>query len=49
MDTILGIFPGESYNGIRVLVDLSVYVKYINSSSGGDVVPSQIVEAETDE
>ena len=27
MDTILGIFLGESYRGIRALVDLSVCVK----------------------
>ena len=28
MDTILEIPPGESYSGIRTLVDLSVCVKY---------------------
>ena len=31
MDTILGIHPGESYSGIRALVDLSVCVKYTNT------------------
>ena len=34
MDTILGILPGESYSGIRVLTDLSVCVKYTNKLSG---------------
>ena len=34
MDTILGILPGESYRGIRMLVDLSVCVKYTNKLSG---------------
>ena len=34
MDTILGILPGESYNGIRALTDLSVCVKYTNKLSG---------------
>ena len=34
MDTILGILPGESYSGIRALVDLSVCVKYTNKLSG---------------
>ena len=33
MDTILGILSGESYNGIRALVDLSVCVKYTNKLS----------------
>ena len=33
MDTILGIPPGESYSGIHVLADLSVYVKYANKLS----------------
>ena len=33
MDTILGILPGESYSGIRVLADLSVCVKYTNKLS----------------
>ena len=33
MDTILGILPGESYGGIRVLVDLSMCVKYTNKLS----------------
>ena len=28
---ILGILSGESYSGIRALVDLSVCVKYTNS------------------
>ena len=32
MDTILGILSGESYSGIRALVDLSVCVKYTNSA-----------------
>ena len=30
MDTVLGIPPGESYSGIRALVDLSVCIKYSN-------------------
>ena len=34
MDTILGILPGESYSGIRMLADLSVCVKYTNKLSG---------------
>ena len=34
MDTILGIPPGESYSGIRALVDLSVCIKYTNKLSG---------------
>ena len=34
MDTILRILPGESYSGIRELVDLSVCVKYTNKLSG---------------
>ena len=34
MDTILGILPGESYSGLRALVDLSVCVKYTNKFSG---------------
>ena len=34
MDMILGILPGESYNGIRSLADLSVCVKYTNKLSG---------------
>ena len=34
MDTILGIPPNESYNGIRALADLSVCVKYTNKLSG---------------
>ena len=33
MDTILGILPSESYSGIRVLVDLSMCVKYTNNLS----------------
>ena len=31
---ILGILLGESYSGIRALVDLSVWVKYTNKLSG---------------
>ena len=31
---ILGMLPGESYSGIRVLADLSVCVKYTNKLSG---------------
>ena len=31
MDTILGILSGESYSGIRALLDLSMCVKYTNS------------------
>ena len=34
MDTILGIPLGKSYSGIRVLVDLSVYVKCTYKLSG---------------
>ena len=34
VDTILEILPGESYNGIRALVDLSMCVKYTNKLSG---------------
>ena len=34
MDTIFGIPSGESYSGIRALVDLSVCVKYTNKLSG---------------
>ena len=30
VDTILGILLGESYSSIRVLVDLSMCVKYTN-------------------
>ena len=33
MDTILEKPPGESYSGIRALVDLSVCVKYTNKLS----------------
>ena len=33
MDTILEIPPGESYNGIRALEDLSVCIKYTNKLS----------------
>ena len=31
---MLGIPLGESYNGIRVLADLSVCIKYTNKLSG---------------
>ena len=31
MDTILEILSGESYSGIRALVDLSTCIKYSNS------------------
>ena len=34
VDMILGMLPGESYSGIRVLADLSVCVKYTNKLSG---------------
>jgi hypothetical protein len=34
MDTILGILPGESYNSICALADLSVCVKYTNKLPG---------------
>ena len=34
MDTILEILLGESYSGIRGLVDLFVCVKYTNKLSG---------------
>ena len=34
MDTILEIPPSENYNGIHVLVDLSLCVKYTNKLSG---------------
>ena len=33
MDTILGIPPGESYSGIRMLADLSMYIKYTSKIS----------------
>ena len=33
MDTILGILLGESYSGIRALVDLSMCVKYTNTQA----------------
>ena len=33
MDTILGIFLGESYSSSRALADLSVCVKYTNKLS----------------
>ena len=33
MDTIVGILLGESYSGIRALVDLSMCVKYTNKFS----------------
>ena len=41
MNTILGIPPGESYNDIHALVDLSVCVKYTNklsSAVAGEIV-----------
>jgi hypothetical protein len=41
MDTILGILPGESYSGIRALVDLSVCVKYTNNHQGGPIHQSK--------
>ena len=34
MDMILGILPSESYSGICVLADLSMYVNYTNKLSG---------------
>ena len=34
MDTILRILLGESYSGICVLADLSMYVNYTNKLSG---------------
>ena len=34
MDTIPEIPPGESYSGIRALVDLFVFIKYTNKLSG---------------
>ena len=34
MDTILELFLGASYNGIRVLVDFFVCIKYTNKLSG---------------
>ena len=37
MDMILGIPSGESYSGIRALVDLSMCVKYTNKLSGSVV------------
>ena len=43
MDTILGILPGESYSGIRVLADLSVCVKYTNKLSGA-IAEETVVE-----
>ena len=41
MDTILVILLGESYNGIRALVDLSVYIKYTSKIS--DTVAREMV------
>ena len=41
VDMILGILPGESYNGIRVFADLSVCVKYTNKLS--DTVAGETV------
>ena len=40
---ILGIPPGESYSGIRVLSNLSVCVKYTNKLSG-TVAREMVVE-----
>ena len=42
MDTILGILLGESYSGIHVLADLSMYVKYTNKLS--DVIARKTVD-----
>ena len=33
MDMILGILPSENYNGIRALADLSMCIKYTNSTA----------------
>ena len=46
MDMILGIPTGESYYGIRALVDLSVCVKYTNKLSG-TVGEEMVVELTT--
>ena len=46
MDTTLGILLGESYSGIRALVDLSVCVKYTNKLSGA-IAGETIVELTT--
>ena len=43
---ILGMLPGESYSGIRVLADLSVCVKYTNKLSGA-VAEEMVVELTT--
>jgi hypothetical protein len=41
MDTIHGILLDESYNGIRMLADLSMCIKYTNKLS--DVVARETV------
>jgi hypothetical protein len=46
MDTILGILPDKSYNGIRALTDLSMCVKYTNKLSGA-VAGKMVVELTT--
>jgi hypothetical protein len=43
---ILGILLGESYNGIRVLIDLSLCVKYTNKLSGA-IAGKTVVELTT--
>ena len=43
MDTILGIFLGESYSSIRALADLSRCVKYTIKLSG-DVAEDTVAE-----
>ena len=43
VDMILGILPGESYSGIRMLADLSVCVKYTNKLSSA-VAGKTVVE-----
>ena len=46
VDTILGILSGESYSGIRALVDLSVPVKYTNKLSSA-IIGETIAELTT--
>ena len=41
MNTILGIFLGESYSGVHALVNLSVCVKYTNKLS--DAIAEEMV------
>ena len=46
MDTIFEIHPDESYNGIHVLTDLSICVKYTNKLSDA-IVGETVAELTT--